>query len=123
MRTRRLNKGKAIPKEIEQHQGAAGKIFNLCQKTPKLNNIVQDYDVEQAGKDVKRAIKSYKNSHKLSKEKIIYKVLGGYHQMRDSLNERGWVENDWEPKYDKEKFISQAWEFLYCIYNVDAFRN
>ena len=34
----------------------------------------------------------------------------------------GWVENDWEPKYDGEKFVNQAWEFLYCIYARDPFR-
>ena len=35
---------------------------------------------------------------------------------------RGWHEHDWEPEFEHDKFLSQAFEFLYCRAKLDAFR-
>jgi hypothetical protein len=42
--------------------------------------------------------------------------------MRQAMLDRGWVENDWEAKGEKDKFVSQAWDFFYPIKARDAFR-
>jgi sulfur transfer complex TusBCD TusB component (DsrH family) len=36
----------------------------------------------------------------------IFKVIGAYHAIKEDLLARGWVENDWEPRGEKDKFTS-----------------
>lgn len=38
------------------------------------------------------------------------------------MDQRGWIEQDWQPKYEKENFKSQCFEFLYTTKSRDAFR-
>jgi len=42
--------------------------------------------------------------------------------LKDHLNSIGMVEYDWQPKYEKEKFIQTGWHFLYTTKARDAFR-
>ena len=67
-------------------------------------------------------MKEYRKAHGLPKETHIFKVLGAYHAIKEDLLARGWHENDWEPRGEKDKFKSQAWEFFYPIKARDAFR-
>jgi len=41
--------------------------------------------------------------------------------LRDYLNERGLIENDWRPKFEGHKFNNTAWHFLYATKSRDAF--
>jgi len=62
---------------------------------------VQNCDIEVVTSEAIKSIKEYKKSRKIPSEVKIFKVLGLYNVVRDYLNERGMVEIDWEPKYQK----------------------
>lgn len=64
----------------------------------------------------------YRASHKLDKDVKIYKVIGAYHAMRAEMDRRGWVEHDWEPKFDSDKFKSNAIHFIYSSKARDTWR-
>lgn len=51
---------------------------------------------------------------------MIYICLGAYPDIRQALNERGWVEHDHQP--EGEKFMSKAFHFMYAVKHKDAFR-
>jgi hypothetical protein len=102
-------------------QGPAGdqnKNFILTNKAYDAG----DYDEAEAARETKKQLSAYKKAHGLPKETKVFKVIGAYHAVKEDLLERGWVENDWEPRGEKDKFKSQAWDFFYPIKARDAFR-
>ena len=44
--------------------------------------------------------------------------------MREAMNQRGWIEHDWEMVGDKNSdfFLSQAFDFIYTVRAKDVFR-
>lgn len=58
----------------------------------------------------------------MQKDALIFKVLGAYHAVKEEMFKLWWVENDWQPKSEKDKFKSQAWDFFYPVKARDAFR-
>ena len=60
----------------------------------------------EAARESKKQISAYKKAHGLPTDALIFKVIGAYHAVKDDLLVRGWIENDWEPKGEKDKFTS-----------------
>ena len=120
VRTRKLIKQKSYkgPYGIQGLVAETTKLFILNNKQYEAG----DYNEAEAAREAKKQIKTYKKSHGLQKDALIFKVIGAYHAVKEGMLERGWVENDWEPKGEKDKFKSQAWDFFYPVKARDAFR-
>jgi len=74
----------------------------------------------QAEQKFEQAITAYRKKHHLEEHTRIFKVLGGYNDIRINLINRGWVEH--EAQKEGENFVSNAFHLLYSVKAKDCFR-
>ena len=76
-------------------------------------------------KRAKEAISRFRKENKVDANKKIFIVLGQYHEMRNSLLARGWVENpiqNFEDVANGSDYRVHAFHLVYTTKSRDAFR-
>ena len=113
-----------MPATIANDDGVNTEIrkkFTLTNK--KLIEASTNYNEEEAAQEHVKQMAAYKKSRGIDPDTKIFKVLGRYPTLRTELERRGMVENDWpEDEENKEKFVSQAFDFLYAKKVLDIIR-
>ena len=97
------------------------KIFKLVNKNKQVENLTQ----EQVDKRAQDAIKQFRKDNKVDSSKKIFIVLGQYHEMRNALLAKDWVENpvsSFEELPNTGDYRVHAFHFLYTTKSKDAFR-
>lgn len=92
-----------------------------------LIQALQNYNPQAAAKKANKEMAEYRDEWGLSGDTKIFTVLGKYQPLRDQLEERGWVENEWEVEEDSDgealpPTVSLAFDFLYARKASDVFR-